>query len=91
MLAGTASFLPLRPRRCTRRPSFAPLQDFRGIDAVLPLDVGDADPVAEQFACHGIFSELIDGWQVLPLCETDDLVARGTLPSTRSKIGPTRR
>jgi hypothetical protein len=49
--------------------------------------VGDADPVTEQFACHGIFTELIDdGWRVLPLCETDDPVARGTFPSTRSKI-----
>src|ERR1700738_5211513 len=49
--------------------------------------VGDADPVTEQFACHGIFTELIDdGWRVLLLCETDELVARGTLPSTRSKI-----
>jgi hypothetical protein len=43
--------------------------------------------VTEQFACHGTFTELIDdGWRVLPLCETDDLVVRGTLPSTRSKI-----
>src|ERR1700730_12562405 len=49
--------------------------------------VGDADPVTEQFACHGIFTELIDdGWRVLLLCETDELVARGALPSTRSKI-----
>jgi hypothetical protein len=48
--------------------------------------VGDADPVAERFACHGLFTELIDGWGVMPLCETDDLVAGGTLPSTRSII-----
>src|SRR5208337_4683863 len=47
---------------------------------------GDADPVAERFACQGLFTELIDGWRVMPLCETDDLVARGTLPSTRSII-----
>ena len=31
--------------------------------------------IAEQSACHGIFPELVDGWQPMPLCETDDPVA----------------
>jgi hypothetical protein len=57
--------------------------------------VGDADPVTEQFACHGIgiFTELIDdGWQVLGLCETDDPVARGTFPKAKhGESAPTSR
>src|SRR5262245_23753427 len=51
-----------------------PLENVRGVDAVLPVGVGDADAVAEQSARHGIFSELVDGGQALPLREIDNAV-----------------
>jgi len=57
-----------------RSAGFAPFRIF-AVDAVLPLDVGDADPVAEQSARRGIFPELLEGWRVLPFCKTDDPVA----------------
>ena len=61
---------------CTGRSAgFSPLRISAGVDATLPIGIGDAYPVAQQSARHGIFAKLIDGGQPLPFRKSDDPLA----------------
>src|SRR5215813_3742396 len=52
-----------------------PLQNLRGIDAVLAVTLGDAHTVAQQSARDRIFTKLVDRRQPLPRRESDDPIA----------------
>ena len=39
------------------------LENSAGVDAGLPVQVGDARPVTDQAACNSIFAKLINGGQ----------------------------
>src|SRR5262249_31957434 len=52
-----------------------PLQNLRGIDAVLAVTLSDAHTVAHQSARDRIFTKLVDRRQPLPRRESDDPIA----------------
>src|SRR5262249_62142358 len=52
-----------------------PLQNLRGIDAVLAVTLGDAHTVAQQSARDRIFTKMVDRRQALPRRESDGTIA----------------
>src|SRR5262249_38599920 len=52
-------------------------EDSSGVDACLPIRIGDAGGVADQAACKGILSKVIHGGQTILCRERNDPIASG--------------